>query len=127
MEGSVNDVKKFLIAATASLLLLGGQAGAEASTPDEVLNTQVAETQDTSKWAHFRDKYLLNRENDRKRRERERREWERQRRRDYDRHDYDRRRPTPPLRRGDDRGGTPPPPLPPRPGYGAPPPPPPRR
>lgn len=98
-------MKKFLVALAASLLIVGGQAGAEASSI-ESLDTQVADTQDMSKWTHFRDKYILGRDSDR--RHHRHRDW-------YDDDDYYRRRPP---RRG---YGQPPPPPPPPPGYGAPP------
>lgn len=122
-------MKKFLIAAVASVLLFGGQVGsAEASTVDN-LDSQVAETQEmkSGKWAHFRDKYLLDRETDRERRHRK--EWERRHRDDWNR--YHRPPPLPPPppppRHGHGYGYGPPPPPPPRHGYGAPPPPPPPR
>lgn len=111
-------MKKFLIAAAASVLLFGGQA-AEASTVDN-LDVKLEQTQETGKWSHFRDKYIRGRETENERRDREERErWER-----------DSYYPPPPPPRQGHYGALPPPP--PRPGYGPPPrpgygPPPPRR
>ena len=111
-------MKKFLLATVATgVLLLGGQAGAEASVVER-LDTQVADTQDMSKWTHFRDKYILDRDPDR--RHRRHRDW-------YDDDDYYRHRPPPPPSRHGYGGPPPPPPPVPAPGYGAPPPPPSRR
>ena len=100
-------MKKFLIAAAASLLIFGGQANVEAATVED-LNEPTVQTQEMGKWAHFRDKHLLDRETDEERRER--REWER-------RHGYGSPPPPPPSYRYG-----PPPPPPSRRGYGAPPP-----
>ena len=98
-------MKKFLIAAFASLLIFGGQAGAEAASADK-LDAQNVETQELGKWAHFRDKYILGRETENERRDRE--EWERRHRRDYrDDYRHDRHRYGPPPRQG---YGYPPPP-----------------
>ncbi|MBE8952840.1 MAG: hypothetical protein SR1Q7_06820 [Quinella sp. 1Q7] len=95
-------MKKFLIAAAASLLLFGGQDTACAA-PAVNLDTQPAQMQDMGKWARIRDDIL-----------------------GRDKHRYDRDRyyddygpPPPPPRRGYG-----PPPPPPRRGYGPPPPPP---
>ena len=110
-------MKKFLIAAAASLFIFGGQVNAEASTV-ESLNEPGVETQEVKKhgkWAHFRDKYLLGRETENERRDRE--NWERRYRDDYRRNPPP--PPPPPPRYGrDGRRYYPPPP---------PPPPPPRR
>ena len=65
-------MKKFLIAAAASLLILGGQA--EASTAEN-LNEQIDIQEQSGKWAHFRDKYIIGRETENERRDRK--EWER--------------------------------------------------
>ena len=99
-------MKKFLIAAFASLLIFGGQSGAEASSVEK-LDTQATETQELGKWAHFRDKHILGRETENERRDRK--EWERRHRHDY--HDD--------YYHGHHYG---PPPPPPRHGYGPPPP-----
>ena len=91
-------MKKFLIAAAATLIIFGGQV--EASPVDD-LNADI-ELQDIKKhgkWAHFRDKYLLDRETENERRDRK--DWER-------RHRYD----PPPPRYRDDRRYYPPPPPP---------------
>ena len=93
-------MKKFLIAATMTLIIFGGQAQA---APVDDLNTPDVETQDIKthgKWANFRDKYLLGRETENERRDRK--EWERKHRDDYR---YD-----PPRYRRDDRYYPPPPP-----------------
>lgn len=100
-------MKKFLIALAAGLILFGGQTQA---APVDDLNAQI-ETQETGKWAHFRDKYILGRETENERRDRK--DWERRHR--YDPH-YDPPPPPPPYRDG--RRYYPP---------GAPPPPPPYR
>ena len=98
-------MKKFLIAAAATLLIFGGQVEA---APADDLNADI-ETQDihTSKWANFRDKYILNRETDNERRDRK--NWER-------RHRYDPPPPPPPYYR-DGRRYYPPPSPPPPPRY----------
>ena len=87
-------MKKFLIAVAASLILFGGQTQA---APADDLNVDI-ETQDIKshgKWAHFRDKYLLNRETENERRDRK--EWERKHRYEPPRYrDDDRRRYYPP-------------------------------
>lgn len=98
-------MKKFLIAtAAAGLILLGGQTATTEAATVESLDTATVETQEMGRWAHFRDKYILDRR-------------ERHRHRHYD--DYD------------DYGPPPPPPPPPRyhhyDDYGPPPPPPPPR
>ena len=103
-------MKKFLIAAAASLLIFGGQPAEAADVGN--LGTQNVETQELGQWAHFRDKHILGRETenerrDRKdwerrhpdrryeweRRERERREWERRERerREWERREWERR------------------------------------
>ena len=75
-------MKKFLIAAAASLLIFGGQAQA---APVEGLDEPSVEIQEQSKWAHFRDKHILNRETENERRDRK--DWERRHPdRDYYRH-----------------------------------------
>ena len=122
-------MRKFLIAAAASFLLLGGQT--QASTV-ESLGEQIEFQEQESKWAHFRDKHLLGRETENERRDRE--GWERRHRDDYYRHrnrhhdDYyyrdrerhrDDHRYYSPPRRGYDN----PPPPPPRGGHNYPPPP----
>ena len=74
-------MKKFLTAVVASVLIFGGQV--EASTVEK-LDTPKVETQDIKthgKWAHFRDKYILNRETENERRDRK--DWERRHRDDY--------------------------------------------
>ena len=88
-------MKRFLMAVAASAILFGGQTEA---APVDDLNAQI-ETQDIKshgKWAHFRDKYLLDRETENERRDRK--DWER-------RHRYD----PPPRYRDDDRYYPPPP------------------
>ena len=100
-------MKRLLIAATAGLLIFGGQTAAEASDID-TLDLQGVQIEENGGWADFRDKVILNRETDKERRKRE--EWERHHRQPP---------PSPPPRGG---YGAPPPPPPPRPGYGAPPP-----
>ena len=87
-------MKKFLIAVAASLLLFGGQTQA---APVDDLNAQI-ETQETgtSKWANFRDKYILRRETENERNDRK--NWESKHRHD------------PPKHRNDDRYKPPPPP-----------------
>ena len=120
-------MRKFLIAAAASLLLLGGQA--QASTV-ESFGEPIEFQEQESKWAHFRDKHLLGRETENERRDRE--DWERRHRdnyyrhrnrhrddyyyRDRERHRDDYRYYPPPPRRGYDY-------PPPRGGYNYPPPP----
>ena len=100
-------MKKFLIAAAATLLIFGGQP-AEASSVDN-LDTPNVETQETGKWSHFRDKYILNRETENERNDR--REWERrQRERERYRDDHRYEPPPPPPRHGDRYGNPPPPP-----------------
>ena len=94
-------MKKFLIAAAASLIIFGGQADA---APADDLNVNI-ETQDVGKWAHFRDKYILDRETENERRDRK--EWERRHHRDY----YP--LPPPPGYHRDGRRYNPPPPPPP--------------
>ena len=68
-------MRKFLIAIATAFVIFGGQAEAV-----EILDAQV-EMQDMGKWAHFRDKYILNRETENERRQRE--AWERRHRDDY--------------------------------------------
>ena len=95
-------MKKFLIAAAATLIIFGGQVEA---APADNLNAEI-ETQDIKshgKWAHFRDKYLLDRETENERRDRK--DWER-------RHRYA-PPPPPPRYRDDGRRYYPPPPPPP--------------
>ena len=112
-------MKKFLIAAALSFVIFGGQTEAAQVEP---LDNQL-ETQEQGKWAHFRDKYILDRETENERRDRK--DWERRPR-------YDpppRHRHEPPPRHD---YGPPPPPHhrydpPPRYGHDYPPPPPPRR
>ena len=92
-------MKKFLIAAAASLLIFGGQPAEAADV--ENLDMQGVETQEVGWWAHFRDKHLLGRETENERRDRK--EWEQRHerdRRDWNRHRDDRRdhRPPPPPR-----------------------------
>ena len=114
-------MKKFLIVAAATLIIFGGQVEA---APADNLNAEI-ETQDIKshgKWAHFRDKYLLDRETENERRDRK--DWER-------RHRYA-PPPPPPRYRDDGRRYYPPPPPPPSPHHrdghrDYPPPPPPRR
>ena len=69
-------MKKFFVAVAAGLILFGGQTQA---APVDNLNAQL-ETQETgtSRWANFRDKYLLGRETENERRDRK--EWERRHR-----------------------------------------------
>lgn len=120
-------MKKFLIAAAASFIIFSGQADA---APADDLNVSEIETQDVKshgKWAHFRDKYILDRETENERRDRK--EWERNHR--YGPtppHNRDRYRdyppPPPPHYRGGHRDYPPPPPPPPGRGYYPPPPPP---
>ncbi|MBR1647543.1 MAG: hypothetical protein IJ685_12315 [Selenomonadaceae bacterium] len=118
-------MKKFLVAAAASLLIFGSQANVEASTLDVAnLDLQSVETQETGHWANFRDEVILGRESDRERRERkkwerrEREKWERRERERWaQRHRYERPLPPPPNY-GPAR---PVPPPPPRAGYGPPP------
>ena len=113
-------MKKFLIAAAASLLIFGGQSDASAA---ENLNAQI-EMQNMKthgKWAHFRDKYILGRETENE--YRDRKDWERRHRDDYYRRHRERRY------YDDDYYYDPPPryrypPPPPRRGYDYPPPPP---
>ncbi|MBR6886970.1 MAG: hypothetical protein IKN16_00790 [Selenomonadaceae bacterium] len=123
-------MKKLLIAVAAGLIIFGGQAKA---APVDDLNAQI-ETQEVGKWAHFRDKYILDRETENERRDRK--EWERRHRydppphhyRDGHRRDYYPPPSPPPPRYRDGHRGYPPPP-PPRHGdghRGYPPPPPPR-
>lgn len=71
-------MKRFLIAAMASLLICGVQV--EASTVDNLDKPKV-QTQEIGKWAHFRDKHILGRETENERRDRK--EWERRHRVDY--------------------------------------------
>ncbi|MBR7024766.1 MAG: hypothetical protein IKI08_01995 [Selenomonadaceae bacterium] len=96
-------MKKFLIAAAATLIIFGGQVEA---APADDLNAEI-ETQDmgTSKWANFRDKYILGRETENERRDRK--DWER-RHRNY---------PPPPHYRDGHRYYPPPSPPPPPPHY----------
>lgn len=138
-------MKKFLVAAATGLLLFGGQAGAEASTIEnlDVAEVEVQEMKSHGKWAHFRDKYILDRETENERNDRK--EWERRHRyypppppppppspRRGGRHDYypPPPPPPPPPRPGGHHGYNPPPPPPPHHGgghgYNPPPPPPPR-
>ncbi len=118
-------MRKFLVAAAASLLLFGGQAQASPVEDLGKLDVEIQDVKSHGKWAHFRDKHLLERETENERRDRE--DWERRHRDDYYRHrdrhrdDYyyrDRER------HRDDYRYYPPPP---RRGYDYPPPPPPGR
>ena len=84
-------MRKFLLAAAASLIIFGGSVDVEAATV-ESFGEQV-ETQEMKahgKWAHFRDKYLLGRETENE--YRDRKEWERRHRDDYYRRHRERRR-----------------------------------
>lgn len=104
-------MKKFLIASAATLIIFGGQVEA---APADNLNAEI-ETQDmgTSKWANFRDKYILNRETENERRDRK--DWERQYRKDWERRHRDYPPPPPPhYRDGHPHYPPPPPPPPPR-------------
>ena len=112
-------MKKLLLAtAAASLLFFGGQADVSAAPVDD-LNITATETQELGKWSHFRDKYILDRD-DRDRRYRARDRYYRDHR--YDppppppRHRYDHRYdpPPPPPRHHRDHRYDPPPPPPPR-------------
>ena len=89
-------MKKFLIAAAASLLIFGGQPAEAADVGN--LNVQSVEVQDVSWWTHFRDKHILGRETENERRDRK--EWERRHRDDH--RDWNNRRdhrpPPPPGR-----------------------------
>ena len=92
-------MKKFLIAVATTLFIFGGQTQA---APVDDLNAKL-DTQDIKKhgkWAHFRDKYLLDRETENERRDRK--EWERRHRDDY--------KYKPPKYRGETRYYPPPPP-----------------
>ena len=91
-------MKKFLIAVAAGVFIFCGQVEA---APADDLNAQGIETQETGKWAHFRDKYILNRETENERRDRK--DWERRHRDDYR---YD---PPPPRYREGHRYYPPPP------------------
>ena len=123
-------MKRFLIAAAASLIIFSGQS--EASAIDSF--DKPIETQDigNGKWAHFRDKHILGRETENERRDRkewerhqrerdkewERRQRERDRERDRNRYrdDYRYVPPSPPRYR-DGRRYYPPPAPPPAPYY----------
>lgn len=99
-------MKRFLIVAAASLLIFGGQAEASTVDLDKPIETQEL---GTSKWANFRDKYILGRETENERRDRE--EWERRHREDRRRHrdDYRYVPPNPPPYYRDGRRYYPPP------------------
>ena len=73
-------MKKFLIAAAASLLIFGGQNAVEAADAEN-LKVQGVEVQQVGWWAHFRDKHILGRETENERRDRK--EWERRHRDDH--------------------------------------------
>ena len=141
LERSVSLVKKFFVAAAASLLIFGSQAEA---APIDDLNVPAVELQEVGHWADFRDEVILGRESDRERRERkkwEQRERERYERERYERERYERERYERERERRDweqrererrdwerrNRRPLPPPPVyvppAPRPGYGMPPPP----
>ena len=108
-------MKKFLIAAAASLIIFSGQT--EASTVERLDKPIEMQDMGSGKWAHFRDKYILGRETENERRDRE--EWE-QRHRDDRRHyrdDYRYVPPTPPPHYRDGRRYYPPPAPPPKPYY----------
>lgn len=75
-------MKKFLIAAAASLVLFGAQPDVQAAP----IEFDTIQTQEVGKWAHFRDKYILNRETENERRDRM--EWERRHGYREDRHKY---------------------------------------
>ena len=98
-------MKRFLIAAAASLLIFGGQVEASTADLDKPIETQEI---GSGKWAHFRDKYILGRETENERRDRK--EWERRHREDRRRHrdDYRYTPPPPPYYR-DGRRYYPPP------------------
>ena len=119
-------MKKFLIAAAASLIIFGGQT--EAAPVDDLnAKPEMQDIKTHGKWANFRDKYILGRETENERRDRK--DWER-------RHGYrssNRKEryyppppPPPPYYRDDGRRYYPPPPPPPPPsrrdGYYPPPP-----
>ncbi len=93
-------MKKFLIAAAASFLLFGGQPDAQAASI-ESLDKPDIQTQEVGKWAHIRDKYILNRETENERRDRM--EWERRHgyRPDRRKHYYDEYYYPPPRNRHD--------------------------
>lgn len=74
-------MKKFLIAAVASLVILGGQAETSAAPADN-LNVSGVETQDMSAWPKIRDS-ILGRDNH------SRHDYRDDHRRDY-RHDHHR-------------------------------------
>lgn len=112
-------MKRFLIAAAASLFIFGGQVDVEASTVEnlDVPGVETQEVKKHGKWAHFRDKYLLGRETENERRDRE--NWERRYRDDYRRQPPPPPPPPPPRygrdgRRDGHRYNPPPPPPPPR-------------
>ena len=94
-------MKKFLIAAAASLLIFGGQNAVEAADAEN-LKVQGVEVQQVGWWAHFRDKHILGRETENERRDRQ--EWERNHRypppppNNYGSH-HPRHEPPPPHRR----------------------------
>lgn len=67
-------MKKLLIAAAAILFIFGGQAGAEASTVDN-LNVKSEQTQELGWWSHFRDKHILGRETENERNDRKERRY----------------------------------------------------
>ena len=104
-------MKKFLIAAAASLIIFSGQT--EASTVERL--DKPIERQEVGKWAHFRDKYLLGRETENE--SKDRKEWERNHRYDYSKRRDDRRYyppspPPPPYYRNGKRYYPPPSPAP---------------
>lgn len=110
-------MKKFFVAAAASLLIFGSQAEA---APIDDLNASNIQTQEVGHWADFRDE-VLGRETDRERRERKK--WERRERERYEREREERERRE--WERRQRHRQLPPPPVyvppAPRPGYGAPP------
>lgn len=101
-------MKKFLVAAVASVIFFGGQTQA---APVDNLNAPSFEMQYVKKhgkWAYFRDKYILGRETENERRDRK--DWEKRHRYDPPRYrDDDRYRPPSSYYR-DDRYYYPPPP-----------------
>ncbi|MBR2773945.1 MAG: hypothetical protein IKD73_03035 [Selenomonadaceae bacterium] len=99
-------MKRFLIAAAASLLIFGGQVEASTADLDKPIETQEI---GSGKWAHFRDKYILGRETENERRDRK--EWERRHREDRRRYrdDYRYTPPNPPPYYRDGRRYYPPP------------------
>ena len=81
-------MKKFFIAVAASFLIFSGQPDAQAASIENI-GEQDVQLQPAGRWAHFRDKYILNRETENERRDRM--EWERRHgyRPDRRKHYYD--------------------------------------